>query len=259
MAEKSKLSKVQRAEKIRKIMNMWQTMINEDKEDKEDSQGPESGWNLVEKLNNERQILEEQMKNLMEIMNQNSFELKNEMKSLQSVSILGKKRCPDTLADPYPLDVLSEEVKIAPLENFINNPGLQHLAKEIFLNLNSVYLEKCQKINQSASQILENPLFWLEKFVWPHGLSKDNQEDWRKTIQSVKNTDKEKQVATYLRWTLKNEGLCNLPCYTSPTAQDDFRKKIHDAVLHGPIGKKHALKKYDQFALNTSCFYYPSS
>ena len=52
----------------------------------------------------------------------------------------------------------------------------------------------------------------------------------------------------------------------SPNAQDKFveinaayellsdaeRRKNYDR--HG-VGKKHALKKYDQFALNTSCFY----
>ena len=127
LAEKSNLPKVQHAERLQKIINMCQIMINEDKEE---SQGPESGWHLVEKLNNERQILEEQMNILMEIMNQNSFELKNEMKALQSVSILEKEHT-DTM------DVYSEDARIATLENFINNPGLQHLAMEIFWNLDS--------------------------------------------------------------------------------------------------------------------------
>ena len=74
---------------------------------------------------------------------------------------------------------------ISTLDNFIKNPGLQHLAKEIFWNLNSATLEICQKINQSSSKILEDPFFWLQKFVREGSISNKNQEDWTKTIQTV--------------------------------------------------------------------------
>ena len=88
---------------------------------------------------------------------------------------------------------------ISTLAKVINNPGLHHLAEEIFWNLNSENLENCEKINQSANQILQRPLFWLKKWV-QRGLSKNNQEEWRKAIQSVKNnSDKEKHVASYLQ------------------------------------------------------------
>ena len=60
---------------------------------------------------------------------------------------------------------------ISTLDNFIKNPGLQHLAKEIFWNLNSAALEICQKINQSSSKILEDPFLWLQNFV-PEGRTK---------------------------------------------------------------------------------------
>ena len=49
------------------------------------------------------------------------------------------------------------------MEKILNNPGFQHLAENIFLNLSSTDLKKCQLINQSASQLLENPMFWIQR------------------------------------------------------------------------------------------------
>ena len=111
------------------------------------------------------------------------------------------------------------------MENIITNPGLQHLAEKIFWNLDVEHLKICGLINQSCQQLLDDPMFWLKKFV---GLSKDNQKDWIKVIQSVKNSEKEKAVISYLQWNLKKEVLEDLPCYTSPAVQDDFRKRIRE-------------------------------
>ena len=114
------------------------------------------------------------------------------------------------------------------LANLINNPGLQHLAEEIFWNLNLIKaLENCQQINQSSKMILQNPVFWLKKFV-RRGLSKKNEEDWMKAIQLVKNSNKEKCVLSYLKWKNKKivQGLVDLPCYNTPNAQQDFQKLI---------------------------------
>ena len=75
------------------------------------------------------------------------------------------------------------------MEKIINNPGLQHLTENIFLNLDSTNLNKCQMINQSARQILENPMFWIKKLI-QKGLSKKNQKDWIKAIKSETNSVK---------------------------------------------------------------------
>ena len=75
-------------------------------------------------------------------------------------------------------------------------------------------------------------MFWLRKFV-RGGLSKKNQEDWMKAILSVKNTNKEKYVSLYLKWILKNEGVVDVQCYTSPMVQDDLQKKVYQAVKKG--------------------------
>ena len=71
---------------------------------------------------------------------------------------------------------------------------------------------------------MEKPMFLLRKFK---GLSKENQNDWIKVIQSVKNSDKGIAIISYLKWNLKKE-VVDLPCYSSPAVQDDFRKKLRE-------------------------------
>ena len=65
------------------------------------------------------------------------------------------------------------------MEKIISNPGLQHLAEKVFLNLGGKDLEICVETNINAVQ-----------------------------------------------WNLKKEPLVDLLCYSSPTVQDDFRKRI---------------------------------
>ena len=108
------------------------------------------------------------------------------------------------------------------METIINNPGLQHLAEDVFWNLGVEDLNMCAQINQSCKQILEDAMFWLRKFG---GLSKESQKDWVKIIQSVKNSDKGIAIISYLQWNLKKEAM-ELPCYSCPAVQDDFRKRI---------------------------------
>ena len=112
------------------------------------------------------------------------------------------------------------------MEKILNNPGLVHLAENIFGNLADEDVEVCRDINQASKQILNNPIFWLRKFG---SLSKENQRDWIKVIQSVKNSDKGISIISYLQWNLKKEALVDLPCYTSPTIQKNFRKRIRES------------------------------
>ena len=111
------------------------------------------------------------------------------------------------------------------MENIVKNPGLQHLAEKVFWNLVVEDLRNCAQINQSCQQILQNPIFWLRKFKH---LSMENKNCWIKAIQSVKNSDKVIAIISYLRWNLKKEALMDLPCYTSPAVQDDFRMRIRE-------------------------------
>ena len=88
------------------------------------------------------------------------------------------------------------------MEKIVSNPGLQHLAEEVFWNLDIQDLNTCTQINQSCKQILENPEFWLKKF---RSLSRKNQKDWIQVIKSVKNSDEKKAINAYLQWSLKKQ------------------------------------------------------
>ena len=163
------------------------------------------------------------------------------------------------------------------MEKIVGNPGFQHLAETVFLNLDIEDLKICGQINQSCKQMLEKPLFWLmnfnclsteskkdwveiiqsvinsnyEKIITSYFkwilnkevavvdlpcfwfkkfryLSKEDQMDWIKVIESEKNSEKEKAIMSYLEWNLKNKALVDLPCYTNPVVQDDFRKIIRE-------------------------------
>ena len=109
------------------------------------------------------------------------------------------------------------------MEKLFSKPGLQHLAEIVFWNLDGEDLRIFAQINQSCKQILQHPIFCLRKFK---SLSKTNRDNWIKVIQSVKNSNEGIAILSYLRWNLKKEVLVDLPCYSSPAVQDNFRKKI---------------------------------
>ena len=85
------------------------------------------------------------------------------------------------------------------MENLIKNPGLQHIALNIFCNLDLKMLKICKQMNQFSNQLLdlENPYFWLQKFI-QRGLPKKQQRDWTKAIQLTKGTVLAKYLCAYL-------------------------------------------------------------
>ena len=56
------------------------------------------------------------------------------------------------------------------MERIINNPGFQHLAENVFLNLNYEDLKKCRMINQSVIQIIGNLFKNMENIINNPGL-----------------------------------------------------------------------------------------
>ena len=50
------------------------------------------------------------------------------------------------------------------MEKIVNNKGLQHLAENVFWNLEAEDLKIFAQINQSCKQILKYPIFCLSKF-----------------------------------------------------------------------------------------------
>ena len=98
-------------------------------------------------------------------------------------------------------------------ENIIKNPGLQHMAENIFSNLNYNDIKACHLINRSSKTILDNPKFWLKKFIQKSTFSKQNEIDWNKAIQLVKNTNYEKSIALYLKKSLMKGNVTDIPCF----------------------------------------------
>ena len=228
--------KAQRIAQLQKIINSCQILINEEK--KEDSKGPDEVVQLVEKLTNGcLEYLENQSNLLVELVKipkkgQSITEMTKSIEEIQLDLDVGNSADFRLSAEALPVSQNKFNVTTTPLENLINNPGFLHLAKGIFYELDIDSLEVCQNINQASKQILVNPFFWLGKFVRGGGLSKKNQDEWTKAIQSVKkNSEMEKQIVLYLKWTLRSKGgLIDLPCYTNPEVQDDFQKQIWKAV-----------------------------
>ena len=109
------------------------------------------------------------------------------------------------------MDCIVENISIQfslKMENIINSPGLQHLAENIFLNLNYAYLKKCELINQSACQILNNPMLFIRELS-QKGLSEENQKEWIEAIQSETISVNKKHIAAYLKWSLKKKSCYN--------------------------------------------------
>ena len=108
------------------------------------------------------------------------------------------------------------------MENIINNPGYQHIAEIIFCNLSYKKLKICQQINQSCEEILENPLFWKEKFM--RSLSMENQNDWNTAVQITKNTDLEKNILLYMK--MASKYVIDVPCYITQFDQRGSYTKL---------------------------------
>ena len=49
------------------------------------------------------------------------------------------------------------------MECLTNNPGLQHIAENIFIRLDQETLFACRIVAPTWKNILNNPMFWLKK------------------------------------------------------------------------------------------------
>ena len=101
-------------------------------------------------------LTEDQVTKLMDLLKilgekQSFEELWDQIQNL----IEEKENLPDQI-QPKNEDYIQRMAKVSPLEKILNNPGLVHLAENIFGNLD--YVEVCRHINQSAKQILDNPM-----------------------------------------------------------------------------------------------------
>ena len=114
------------------------------------------------------------------------------------------------------------------MDQIMNNPGLQHIIENVFLNLDYEDLLACQLINNYCKGIIENPMFWLKKWRM-RGLSKKNEKDWAKVIQNTKdNPNEEIDALPYIKMVIKRGHFLDVPCYiiTEKRKWKKFAKKF---------------------------------
>ena len=85
------------------------------------------------------------------------------------------------------------------MEKLTNNPGLQHVAEEIFLNLTSNEIEMCMEVNKKWRAILKNPYFWLHKCSLQNETIRNDKKAWGKAIQLKKPRHLEEDLIHHLK------------------------------------------------------------
>ena len=143
---------------------------------------------------------------------------KNEKKQKQTNNALHQKRKRFEILSQGETNRASKRYRKEPenvenyLEMFIENPGLQHLAENIFLNLNYKDLKSCHLINRGSKVFFDNSRFWIKKFV-QKGLSKQNEINWINAIQITKHTNYQRHVLLYLKKVLSKKKIVDFPCF----------------------------------------------
>ena len=87
------------------------------------------------------------------------------------------------------------------------NPGLQHVAEEIFMNLDHNDVIKSKTVNQYRYRMIVNPTFWLKKCLRNRFLSKECKMEWTKLIQTLKTQIYKEKVTNCL---METHGFCTL-------------------------------------------------
>ena len=140
--------------------------------------------------------------------------------------ITKKKMNPNERSNDAETSLESQPRKKPNLEEIINSPGLQHIAEEMFLNLDFKDIMACTQINKSCKEIVENPIFWLKKWRLQRGLSKKNHEDWIKAVQITKNTTLNKNVQAYVEKIIEIGHFVDVPCYIDSKVVSEFSNGI---------------------------------
>ena len=134
------------------------------------------------------------------------------------------------------------------MESIIKNPGFQHITEMILFNLNIQAVKKCQLLNKSFKEILEDPMFWLRKWIMQRGLSKKNYDDWVRAIQLTKNTNVEANVQLYLEKVIETGHVVDVPCFIDSDAIQNSTKftfeKAFEKRKHGILQILASMEKF---------------
>ena len=155
-------------------------------------------------------------KKIKEFMSEQELLLNNINEKIESIIAKTDDKIETPVLESADQSSINDESVTTTLENFINNPGLQHLAKKILLNLDYQTLELCKSINDTFQQFLNatmnDSMFWLKRFI-QRGLSKKNQEDWLEAIQMTRDANIEKYIVWYLKLCSKNGRLVDFDVF----------------------------------------------
>ena len=136
------------------------------------------------------------------------------------------------------------------MEHLIINSGLDDISRKIFLTLNLNNLLNCRLVSRSFNRFLENPMFWLKKWI-KRGLSEKNQKDWTTAINKTKEKELIKIVLLYFKKILKRPNFIDVPCFIDerrrsmraldPRNQKSLEKFYHQAFEYNDMGSLQIL------------------
>ena len=155
-------------------------------------------------------------KKIKEFMSEQELLLNNINEKIESIIAKTDDKIETPVLESADQSSINDESVTTTLENFINNPGLQHLAEIILLNLDYQTLELCKSVNDTFQQFLNatmnDSMFWLKRFI-QKGLSKKNQEDWLEAIQMTRDANIVKYIVWYLELCSKNGRLVDFDVF----------------------------------------------
>ena len=81
------------------------------------------------------------------------------------------------------------------METFTKNPGLQHIAEDIFNILDKKSLIDCRLVNKSWRTIIKRPIFWLRK---SKSTMPENSKTWKILVDQIEDYQIEKEFVNIL-------------------------------------------------------------
>ena len=94
-------------------------------------------------------------KKIKEFMSEQELLLNNINEKIESIIAKTDEKIGSPMLESADPTNLKDESVSTILENFMNNPGLQHLAEKIFSDLNNETLEACRHVSQTFQQFLD--------------------------------------------------------------------------------------------------------
>ena len=77
------------------------------------------------------------------------------------------------------------------MEDFVKNPGLQHIIKTSLTCLDKNDLASFRMVNQDCQNIVDDPIFFLKRLSQLKDVSKDLIENWKKIIKNLRHDSDE--------------------------------------------------------------------